>query len=132
MLTKAISLAAEAHEGQYRWDGSPYITHPLRVMEAIGYASDSFATAAVLHDTVEDTFVTLDQIKDNFGEEVREIVDCLTKRENETYRNFILRCKKNKGATRIKIRDIEDNLRDLEEGSLRTRYKKALKELYAN
>ena len=80
----AITLATEAHEGQYRQTGDPYITHPLAVMKIVetwGMDEDTII-AAVLHDTIEDTSITLQDIKDNFGEQVAFLVNGVTKLSN--------------------------------------------------
>ena len=83
-IDEAIKLATAAHEGQFRKSGDPYITHPLAVMkivEAWGMDEDTII-AAVLHDTVEDTSVNLQDIKDQFGEQVAFLVDGVTKLGN--------------------------------------------------
>lgn len=83
-IDSAIALATKAHEGQFRKSGDPYITHPLAVMkivEAWGMDEDTII-AAILHDTVEDTSVTLQDIKKQFGEQVAFLVDGVTKLGN--------------------------------------------------
>jgi guanosine-3',5'-bis(diphosphate) 3'-pyrophosphohydrolase len=80
-LRRAYEMALTAHEGQTRMDGSPYIIHPLEVAEIcvdIGMDPDA-VIAAILHDTVEDTSVRLNQIRSSFGPEIASIVDSLTK-----------------------------------------------------
>lgn len=77
----AIDFATQAHEGQKRKSGEPYIIHPLAVMSILrewGMDEDT-VIAGVLHDTVEDTGVTLDEIKEKFGETVAFLVDGVTK-----------------------------------------------------
>ncbi|MFP4016805.1 MAG: HD domain-containing protein [Halanaerobiales bacterium] len=74
---KAILFAANAHEGQKRkGDGSPYITHPLTVAFTLldQGCKEDIVQAAILHDTVEDTRTTLDDIENEFGKSVRELV----------------------------------------------------------
>jgi len=74
---KAIVFAANAHQGQKRkGDGSPYITHPLTVsITLLDHGCDEdVVTAAILHDTVEDTSVTLNDIESTFGENIRRLV----------------------------------------------------------
>ncbi|MBQ7040812.1 bifunctional (p)ppGpp synthetase/guanosine-3',5'-bis(diphosphate) 3'-pyrophosphohydrolase [Candidatus Saccharibacteria bacterium] len=83
-IKKAIDLATKAHEGQLRKSGDPYISHPLAVMKIVedwGMDEDTII-AAVLHDTVEDTDVTLEDIKNEFGENVAFLVDGVTKLSN--------------------------------------------------
>jgi len=81
MIAKAYRLADEAHRGQVRKSGDAYITHPLAVAETLaefGMDSESIV-AAILHDVVEDTDVTLAQIKKEFSPEIAEIVNGVTK-----------------------------------------------------
>ncbi|MBQ8992497.1 bifunctional (p)ppGpp synthetase/guanosine-3',5'-bis(diphosphate) 3'-pyrophosphohydrolase [Candidatus Saccharibacteria bacterium] len=83
-IEKAITIATKAHEGQMRKSGDPYISHPLAVMKIVedwGMDEDTII-AAVLHDTVEDTDVTLEDIKREFGEQVAFLVDGVTKLSN--------------------------------------------------
>ena len=78
---KAVELATRAHEGQRRKTGEPYIIHPIAVMEILeewGMDEDT-VIAGVLHDTVEDTAVTLEEIQTEFGETVAFLVDGVTK-----------------------------------------------------
>ncbi len=80
-LEKAINFASVAHEGQFRRSGEPYITHPLAVAHNLiewGMDIDS-VIAGVLHDIVEDTNVTLKDIKENFSNEIAKLVDGVTK-----------------------------------------------------
>ncbi len=78
LIEKAIMVASKAHDGQYRkLTNIPYITHPLGVsliLMRIG-AREELVAAGILHDTVEDTELTLADIKDGFGDEVAELVD---------------------------------------------------------
>lgn len=81
-LIKAIRYATKAHEGQLRKSGNiPFISHPLAVMHKttmIKTASEDMVVAAVLHDVAEDTKITIDEIADEFGYHVGELVDELT------------------------------------------------------
>jgi (p)ppGpp synthase/HD superfamily hydrolase len=108
-LEHAIALATNAHKGQQDKNGSPYILHPLRLMTRMGSAIDKIV--AVLHDVVEDTPVTIRDLKEKgFSSDVLDAVDCLTRRKDETYDAFIERCKANPIAMRVKIADLEDNM----------------------
>lgn len=108
-LEDAIELAVQAHRRQTDKIGRPYILHPLRVMMRM--ATDEERMAAVLHDVVEDTPVTLaDLLEAGFPEEVVQAVDCLTRREQESYDAFIARLKVNPLAVRVKLGDLEDNM----------------------
>jgi GTP pyrophosphokinase len=80
-LKRAVEFATKAHKGQKRSSGEPYISHPVKVADILiswGMDADS-VIAAVLHDTVEDTDSTLEQIKELFGDDVAHLVDGVTK-----------------------------------------------------
>ncbi|NOU66028.1 GTP pyrophosphokinase [Paenibacillus sp. LMG 31461] len=107
-LTKAILIAAKAHDGQVDKGGSPYILHPIRLASRAKSTEESIV--AVLHDVVEDSDFTLfDLKKEGFSLTILEALDCLTRRPNETYEGFIKRIKVNPLATVVKLLDLEDN-----------------------
>lgn len=112
MLNKAIEMAAKAHAGQLDKGGKPYILHPLRVM--MNFCDDNDEAAqicAILHDVVEDTSITLDDLrKEGFSGEVIAALDCLTKREDESYDDFINRILTNELACKVKNGDLADNM----------------------
>lgn len=117
MLEQAIAVALEAHRGQKDRAGKPYILHPLRVMCRV--QTDAEKMAAVLHDVVEDSELTLEDLRARgFPEEVIEAVDCLTKREGEPYEQLIRRAGGNRIAKRVKLADLEDNMDVRRSGSL--------------
>jgi (p)ppGpp synthase/HD superfamily hydrolase len=108
-LEKAILIAAQAHMGQRDKGGAPYILHPLRMMMRM--ESEAAMIAAVLHDVVEDSGWTLEQLRgEGFSEEVLLAVDCLTRRDGEGYDEFVVRAQANPIARRVKIADLEDNM----------------------
>ncbi|MGP1386865.1 MAG: HD domain-containing protein [Thainema sp.] len=108
-LERAIAIAAEAHAGQVDKAGHPYILHPLRVMLHVD--GDDAQMAAVLHDVVEDTSVTLDQLaREGFPQVVVEAVDALTKRPGETKLMAAERAAKNAIARVVKLADNADNM----------------------
>jgi GTP pyrophosphokinase len=80
-ILKAYEVAARAHEGQQRRSGEPYVQHPLAVAEIVAKfgLDDTTICAALLHDAVEDTAVTLDELERDFGPDVAQIVDGVTK-----------------------------------------------------
>lgn len=82
MITKALKIATEAHDGQVRkYTSEPYIFHPIRVYEILrkhGIEDEDTLVAAILHDVVEDTSVTLDDIEANFNASVALLVDKCT------------------------------------------------------
>ena len=81
MIQRAYDLAAAAHKGQTRVSGEEYIIHPLHVAQILTelHIDDVTVSAALLHDVVEDTLYTKEQIEEMFGEEVAMIVDGVTK-----------------------------------------------------
>jgi len=109
MLDKAIRLAAEKFEGKFDKGGKPYILHCLHVMNAIG-PDEYLMTAGVLHDIVEDTDVTLDDIYKIFGSQTLVwILDCLTHKDGEDYDSYIERVSTNPSAVKIKLADLRHN-----------------------
>ncbi|MEW2812265.1 HD domain-containing protein [Streptomyces massasporeus] len=123
-LRHAYVLAESSHRGQMRKSGEPYITHPLAVtliLAELG-AETTTLTASLLHDTVEDTDVTLDQVRDQFGEEVRYLVDGVTKlekvdygaaAESETFRKMLVATGNDVRVMSIKLADRLHNMRTL-------------------
>ena len=107
-LDRAIELAKQHHEGQTDKAGKPYIEHPLRVMSQV--ESEEEKIVAVLHDIVEDTEISLDDLRsEGFSEEVVSAVECLTKQDGENYDLYIERISFNPLAVKIKLADLEDN-----------------------
>ena len=110
MLNKAIEIAARAHAGQMDKAGEPYILHPLRVM--FGCKTELEMICAVLHDCIEDTDISLEDLRrEGFGKEIIAIVDTLSRRRDEKYGEFITRILENRTACRIKLADLADNMR---------------------
>ncbi|MET0565581.1 MAG: bifunctional (p)ppGpp synthetase/guanosine-3',5'-bis(diphosphate) 3'-pyrophosphohydrolase [Acidimicrobiia bacterium] len=89
LLRKAYEVAAEAHASQARKTGDPYITHPLAVAHMLaGYGLDEpTLAAALLHDTVEDTNLTLNDLSMQFGDEIGRLIDGVTKLDRVRYSN---------------------------------------------
>ncbi|WP_019889950.1 RelA/SpoT family protein [Streptomyces purpureus] len=124
VLHRAYVLAETSHRGQFRKSGEPYITHPLAVtliLAELG-AETTTLTASLLHDTVEDTEVTLDQVRDQFGEEVCYLVDGVTKLEKvdygaaaepETFRKMLVATGNDVRVMSIKLADRLHNMRTL-------------------
>ncbi len=108
-LDKAIAIASKAHAGQVDKAGRPYILHPLRLM--LKFRNEDEMIVAVMHDVVEDSDISLDELKNSgFSEVVTQAIDCLSKRNGESYEDFILRIANNALARKIKVEDIKDNL----------------------
>ncbi|MFD0020124.1 RelA/SpoT family protein [Streptomyces sp. NPDC058382] len=124
VLRRAYVLAETSHRGQMRKSGEPYITHPLAVtliLAELG-AETTTLTASLLHDTVEDTEVTLDQVGEQFGDEVRYLVDGVTKLEKvdygaaaepETFRKMLVATGDDVRVMSIKLADRLHNMRTL-------------------
>ena len=110
MLSRAIRIAAEAHEGQIDKSNNLYIFHPLRVMLSVGSNKD-IMSVAVLHDVLEDSSLTsLDLVRFQFSDAVIESVNALTRDSNrESYDDFIQRVLKDRWACIVKMKDIQDN-----------------------
>src|SRR5262249_30480364 len=93
-IERALQIAAKAHDGQTDKDGQPYILHPLRVMAAAKGIDAQIV--AVLHDVVEDTAITLDDLRAaGFSGQVLEAVRCVTHDKSEPYADYVVRCKHN-------------------------------------
>lgn len=109
---EALQLATEKHRGQKRkMSGKEYITHPIAVADT--FLSDPYKTVAVLHDTIEDTDLTLDDLRNHgLDEELVIAVDILTHKKGQTYLDYILLCNDNDITREIKIADLEHNLSD--------------------
>ena len=107
-LERAVAFAAEAHEGQTDKAGAPYILHVLRVVLACP-PGDAQIVAA-LHDVVEDTDWTLDDLRERgFSETVVQSVDAVTRRSDETYMGFITRAELDPIGRIVKLADVCDN-----------------------
>lgn len=122
VVERAYTVAERAHEGQKRKSGEPYITHPVAVAQILadlGIGSKTVA-AALLHDTVEDTAYTLDQVRADFGDEIAMLVDGVTKLDKvkygdstqaETVRKMIVAMSKDIRVLIIKLADRLHNAR---------------------
>jgi hypothetical protein len=109
-IEKALQIAAKAHEGQKDKEGLPYILHPLRAMMSV--QGEEAMIVAVLHDVIEDTPVTADDLRQaGFGEEVVAAVLCVTHKQEEPYADYVVRCRGNEIARRVKLADLADNWR---------------------
>lgn len=108
-LDRAIAIAVEAHKGDTDKANEPYILHPLRVM--LSLSGSSARIAGVLHDVVEDSEWTLEDLRrEGFSEEVIAAVDSVTRREGEDYFEFCERAARQPIAKAVKLADLEDNM----------------------
>lgn len=109
LLEKAIAIAVDAHCGQKDRYGAPYILHPLRVMARVTTPIEK--TVAILHDVVEDTDWSLQDLKrEGFSAPIIEALKCVTKKQGEAYEDFVQRSASNPVARRVKLADLEDNM----------------------
>jgi len=108
-LERAIALAATYHTGQEQRNGQPYILHPLHVMQHVEGISAKII--AVLHDTIEDTDLTLAMLKrEGFTTEILHAVDVLTRRDGQPYDEYLAGLADNPLALTVKIADVRHNL----------------------
>lgn len=123
-IHRAYAIAERMHDGQTRKSGDPYITHPLAVATILAELGMTAPTlcAALLHDTVEDTPYTLDQLRDDFGDEVVLLVDGVTKldkvkygdsAQSETIRKMVIAMSRDIRVLIIKLADRLHNMRTL-------------------
>ena len=108
-LERALAVAADAHAGQTDKAGEPYILHPIRVMQ--GVTTDAERIAALLHDVVEDSAWTLEQLADEgFSADIVAAVDALTKRRGESRIEAAHRAAADPIARVVKLSDNADNM----------------------
>ena len=141
LLDKAALICVTKHQGQRDKAGAAYFQHPMRV--AMKCEKDEEKIVALLHDTIEDTDVTPEWLKQQgFSEEIVEAILSVTRNPGEDYEHFIDRTKNNPIGRIVKIHDLEDNLNVIrlkeitpEMAERLTKYLKALeflKNLYGN
>ena len=112
LTNKALCFAYNAHHGQLDYNGIPFIFHPLHLAEQMD--EEIACCAAILHDVVEDTSLTLDDLRKEFPEEVVEVVALLTHDSSAEYNNadyfdYIRKIKTHPVAKKVKLADIAHN-----------------------
>lgn len=125
-ISKAYFIANKAHEGQKRYTGEPYITHPIEVARILANMrmDAECICAAILHDVIEDTRVSKDEIKENFGEKVAQLVDGVSKltqikfetrelQQAENFRKMMMAMSEDIRVILIKLSDRLHNMRTL-------------------
>ena len=123
-LSRAIKIAVEAHENQWRWNGTPYIIHPINVMNKVKTPDEKII--AILHDVLEDSKFTEDQLL-NAGLDQRNVMILgfyLTRTKDIEYTNYIQNiyngnCSE---AVNVKLADLEDNLNLLSPNNIGGKY----------
>ena len=109
LYDRALHIAIRAHKGQKDKSGREYVIHPIRVAEQC--KNPKAKIVALLHDTIEDTDVTANYLREQgFPEEIIEGVLSVTKRDGETYDDFVKRAAENPIGKEVKKADLEDNL----------------------
>ncbi|OGP52641.1 MAG: GTP pyrophosphokinase [Deltaproteobacteria bacterium RBG_13_52_11] len=126
LLEKAYVFSAKVHQGQVRRSGEPYLIHPLEVAGVLTKMKLDVATVAtgLLHDTIEDTLTTLEELREHFGDEIAQLVDGVTKisqisfqtreeQQAENFRKMVLAMVKDIKVILIKLADRLHNMRTL-------------------
>ena len=107
-VSKALKISTRAHRGQLDKAGKPYINHPKTVARMLG--TEETQTVALLHDVIEDTSVTLDNLNEaGFSDDIITAVDSLTHRDGERREEYIMRVSRNPLATMVKLADLKHN-----------------------
>lgn len=129
MVYEALLIAVKAHKGQVDKQGVSYISHPMAVADMV--TGELERTVAYLHDVVEDTATTLEELAEIFPEEVIEALDAISRRKGEeTYFEYITRVEANPIAKAVKLADLKHNMlperavKGIAEGLIK-RYQKA-------
>lgn len=110
MYRKALEFAARKHAGHKRRNGDNYIIHPIRVSQEV--FTERQKVIALLHDTMEDTDTTYEELQAEFGSLIADNVAMLTRGEYEHYEAYIERVRMSPDAIQVKLADIADNLND--------------------
>jgi guanosine-3',5'-bis(diphosphate) 3'-pyrophosphohydrolase len=147
MIKNAYHYAAEVHKTQKRQSGDPYISHPLAVANILAELKldGPTITTALLHDTIEDTKATYEEVRTNFGEEIADLVEGVTKisklevekkslTAGENFRKLILATSKDIRVLLVKLADRLHNMRtinSIDKKEKRERIAKETMEIYA-
>ena len=108
LYMKALEFAKAKHEGQVDKSDVPYIEHPIYVASLCEKEEEKIV--ALLHDTVEDTDTTIEEIKENFGETIANNVNILTHEKGVPYFDYIKNITQSKTATIVKLADLTHNM----------------------
>lgn len=111
LLAKAIAIAAEAHENQLDKGGNAYILHPRRIMMRLRTDDTELMTIAILHDVVEDSDWTIEDLRNQgFSERVLAALTLMTHDKDEDYVSYIKRIATNVDCIKVKKEDLRDNM----------------------
>lgn len=104
---KAMKIAYDAHHGQLDKSGVPYVYHPIHLAEQMN--TEEECIVALLHDVVEDTNVTFEQLEKDFSDTVIQALKLLTHNDSVPYRDYVRRLKDNPIAKNVKLADLHHN-----------------------
>lgn len=107
LTNKAMKIAYDAHHGQFDKGGIPYIYHPIHLAEQMD--NEIECVCALLHDVVEDTNVTFEDLEKDFPKEVIDVLKLLTHEDGIEYMDYVRKIKTNEVATKVKLADIKHN-----------------------
>ena len=107
LTNKAMKIAYEAHHGQLDYNGIPYIFHPIHLAESMD--EEISCCAALLHDVVEDTTVTMEELAREFPREVIEVLKLLTHDDETPYFDYVRAIKAHPIAKKVKLADLAHN-----------------------
>ena len=131
MIEKALKIASKAHKMQKDKNGKPYINHPIAVSNMV--SSKDAKIVALLHDVIEDTPMKLSDLENDFPTHIVSAVDAMSRRDGETYWDYIKRVSQNPIAIEVKLADLKHNLdptrRFKNDEGMRKRYEKSLEML---
>ena len=134
LTRKAMIIAYNAHMNQLDRVGVPYIYHPIHLAEQMN--TETECIVALLHDVVEDTNITFEQLEKEFPSDVIDILKLLTHHKETKYMDYIIEIKKNPIAKKVKIADIKHNADEsrlekitIKDIARRNKYRKALEYL---
>ncbi|MEO0923543.1 MAG: HD domain-containing protein, partial [Pseudomonadota bacterium] len=138
LLRSAFDFGAQMHEGQFRKSGEPYFTHPVAVAEILGHQrlDDATLVTALLHDTIEDTRASYDTVAGQFGNEIANLVEGVTKLTNlqlsssetqqaENFRKLLMAMSKDMRVILVKLADRLHNMRTIRAMTHEKQVKKA-------
>lgn len=131
LTRKAMIIAYNAHQNQFDKAGVPYVYHPIHIAEQM--ETEEECIVALLHDTVEDTDITFEQLSKEFDGKIVNILKLLTRNKNEDYMKYINKLKEDPIARKVKIADIIHNADETRLNKItakdiirRNKYKRAL------
>ena len=132
LTKKALMISFDAHKDQTDKSGMPYVYHPFHLAEQM---DDEYSTCvALLHDVVEDTDITLDELLKEFPSKVTEAIALMTHDDNVPYLDYVAKIKQNPIAAKVKLADLKHNsdlsrLDKVDENALKrvAKYQKAIK-----